>query len=57
MGAHAKTDSSFCEQFNAIENAIAEEEQKLEKLRVLKQGLMDDLLTGRVRVTHLLEES
>jgi N-6 DNA Methylase len=24
--------------------------QRLEKLRLLKQGLMDDLLTGRVRV-------
>lgn len=31
------------------------EEDQLEKLRLLKAGLMDDLLTGRVRVTPLLE--
>lgn len=30
------------------------EEDDLEKLRLLKAGLMDDLLTGRVRVTPLL---
>ncbi len=29
---------------------------EVEKLRLLKQGLMEDLLTGRVRVTHLLDE-
>ena len=29
----------------------------LKKLRLLKQGLMDDLLTGRVRVTNLLQEA
>ena len=29
----------------------------LAKLRLLKQGLMEDLLTGRVRVTPLLAES
>jgi hypothetical protein len=27
------------------------------KLRLLKQGLMEDLLTGRVRVTNLLGEA
>jgi type I restriction enzyme S subunit len=27
------------------------------KLRLLKQGLMEDLLTGRVRVTALLKEA
>lgn len=31
------------------------EESQLQKLRLLKYGLMDDLLTGRVRVTPLLE--
>ena len=30
---------------------------ELAKLRLLKQGLMEDLLTGRVRVTNLLEEA
>ena len=33
------------------------EESQLQKLRLLKSGLMDDLLTGRIRVTPLLEES
>lgn len=31
------------------------EESQLQKLRLLKSALMDDLLTGRVRVTPLLE--
>ncbi len=31
------------------------EEANACKLRLLKQGLMEDLLTGRVRVTPLLE--
>lgn len=38
---------------NRIQNAIAESA----KLRELKAGLMDDLLTGRVRVTPLLAEA
>ena len=33
------------------------EEEELEKLRSQKIGLMDDLLTGRVRVTPLLEQA
>jgi len=33
------------------------EGKKLEKLRLSKAGLMDDLLTGRVRVTPLLQEA
>jgi type I restriction enzyme S subunit len=33
---------------------IASEELGLRKLLLLKSGLMDDLLTGRVRVTPLL---
>ncbi|RMH24731.1 MAG: restriction endonuclease subunit S, partial [Planctomycetota bacterium] len=34
---------------------LVAENSMLAKLRLLKQGLMDDLLTGRVRVTGLLE--
>lgn len=34
---------------------VLSESDKLAKLRLLKQALMDDLLTGRVRVTPLLE--
>lgn len=40
----------------AMDARLAIEEQKLEKLKVQKLGLMDDLLTGRVRVTPLLEK-
>ena len=40
----------------AFEGRILAEERTLAKLRLLKQGLMDDLLTGRVRVTPLLTE-
>lgn len=34
--------------------AIAKEQALLDKLRLQKSGLMDDLFTGRVPVTHLL---
>jgi type I restriction enzyme, S subunit len=36
---------------------ITVEESYLVKLKQLKKGLMHDLLTGRVRVTQLIEES
>ena len=36
---------------------VVAEQRELEKLRTLKHGLMKDLLTGRVRVTPLLEEA
>lgn len=39
---------------DAADNRIATEASALEKLRAQKSGLMDDLLTGRVRVTPLL---
>lgn len=37
------------------EHRASVEEANASKLRLLKQGLMEDLLTGRVRVTPLLE--
>lgn len=36
--------------YRCIEKRILAEEQELQKLRALKRGLADDLLTGRVRV-------
>lgn len=36
--------------YRSIEKRIVAEEQELQKLRALKRGLADDLLTGRVRV-------
>ncbi|MFM4959686.1 restriction endonuclease subunit S domain-containing protein [Aeromonas caviae] len=53
----------FEEQFAIVdrvrtsEGRIREEVESLEKLKALKAGLMDDLLTGRVRVTPLLAEA
>lgn len=44
----------IADKIEIFEIQILEEQKKLEKLRVQKQGLMDDLLTGRVRVTPLL---
>jgi type I restriction enzyme S subunit len=40
-----------------IDQTIEKEQQYKEKLERIKQGLMQDLLTGKVRVNHLLEES
>ncbi len=41
---------------NLVVKAITDEESKLIKLRSLKTALMQDLLTGKVRVTALLDE-
>ncbi len=41
----------------AHEERATSESTGLAKLHLLKQGLMEDLLTGRVRVTALLEEA
>ncbi|MGS0639616.1 hypothetical protein, partial [Citrobacter sp. VF227] len=39
----------------ALDAQLQSELQELEVLRAIKAGLMDDLLTGRVRVTPLLK--
>lgn len=40
---------------NTVNDAAANEAELLTKLLLKKTGLMNDLLTGRVRVTHLLQ--
>jgi type I restriction enzyme S subunit len=40
----------IAERMSAVDDKIAREALYLSKLRLLKQGLMEDLLTGRVRV-------
>ncbi|CAM3506542.1 restriction endonuclease subunit S [Halomonas lysinitropha] len=40
-----------------LDERIEKESSKLTKLKSLKKGLMDDLLTGRVRVTPLLDQA
>jgi type I restriction enzyme, S subunit len=41
--------------YEALQSQLQSEKDALEKCRSTKSGLMDDLLTGRVRVTPLLE--
>ncbi|MGE6690278.1 restriction endonuclease subunit S [Stutzerimonas stutzeri] len=43
------------ERIESVEHDIGSNQQLLSKFRLQKAGLMDDLLTGRVRVTPLLE--
>jgi len=45
----------IAEIFSQIDQAIEEEEKYKQKLERLKKGLMEDLLTGKVRVNKLLE--
>lgn len=45
----------IAKRITSISNRIHGEAEMLQKLRLKKSGLMDDLLTGRVRVTSLLE--
>ena len=46
----------IAEVLSQIDSVIEKEEKYKEKLERLKRGLMEDLLTGRVRVTQLLNE-
>jgi type I restriction enzyme S subunit len=39
-----------------IDQTIEKEQQYKEKLQKIKQGLMEDLLTGKVRVNNLIKE-
>ncbi|MEO5362502.1 MAG: restriction endonuclease subunit S [Magnetococcus sp. DMHC-8] len=47
----------IAEHYEAIQSRLIEEQISVDKLRKNKSGLMDDLLTGRVRVTPLLEDT
>jgi type I restriction enzyme S subunit len=46
----------IAEILSQTDQTIEKEEQHKEKLQKIKQGLMQDLLTGKVRVNHLVEE-
>lgn len=52
-----KEQRRICDRLYALLDAISTRAQELTVLRQLKQGLMDDLLTGRVRVTPLLNQA
>ena len=45
---------AIAERYDAVQTRLDSEERAVGKLRTLKSGLMDDLLSGRVRVTLLL---
>ncbi|MCQ9374431.1 restriction endonuclease subunit S [Methyloversatilis sp. XJ19-13] len=45
----------ICERVDALDRTLATNMALMSKLREQKSGLMDDLLTGRVRVTPLLD--
>jgi len=53
---------SFYEQYcismilSNIDGTINRERNYKQKIKRIKQGLMEDLLTGKVRVNHLIEE-
>ena len=44
---------AIVERLSAVDDRVRAEQDELTKLRLIKQGLMEDLLTGRVRVTNL----
>lgn len=44
------------EKVRSIWKRIKEEKRRVKKLKKQKAGLMDDLLTGRIRVTELIEQ-
>jgi len=46
----------IAEILSQIDQTIEKEQQYKEKLQKIKQGLMQDLLTGKVRVNHLINE-
>ncbi len=48
---------AMCQRLEAIDKTVAANESLLLKSLLQKSGLMDDLLTGRVRVTPLLAEA
>ncbi len=51
----AEEQTLIADRISSLEDRIQFERAQLEKLLQQKSGLMDDLLTGRVRVTPLLE--
>lgn len=49
--------SRIASMLNQLDKRLAEEKRMLSKLKLKKRGLMDDLLTGRVRVMPLLDQA
>ncbi|MCW1311770.1 MAG: restriction endonuclease subunit S, partial [Candidatus Parvarchaeota archaeon] len=46
----------IAEILETVDNIIEKEQKYKEKLEKLKQGFMEDLLTGKVRVNNLIKE-
>ncbi|WP_341936545.1 restriction endonuclease subunit S [Marinimicrobium sp. C2-29] len=51
----AEEAARICRSSSGLNTRLQKENEKYEKLKKQKSGLMDDLLTGRVRVTSLLD--
>lgn len=51
---HSEEAAKICYASNSLNSRLKDEHEKLQKLKKQKLGLMDDLLTGRVRVTDLI---
>ncbi|MGM0703342.1 MAG: restriction endonuclease subunit S [Pseudomonadota bacterium] len=47
----------ICNRLNALSDTLGTRSQELRVLQQIKEALMDDLLTGRVRVTPLLDNA
>jgi type I restriction enzyme S subunit len=47
---------SIAEMLSQMDQTIEKEQKYKQKLESIKQGLMEDLLTGKVRVNHLINE-
>jgi restriction endonuclease S subunit len=45
-----KEQKAMVERLNSIDKLIEKEKQYVEKLKLKKKGLMQDLLTGKVKV-------
>ena len=54
---HPKEQQKICDVLNNIDQQIEKEYEFLEKTKRTKQGLMQDLLTGKVSVAPLLENN
>lgn len=54
MPIHAEELITIGKRIYSLQHRIAQEQSSLDKLHRQKSGLMDDLLTGRIRVTPLL---
>ncbi|ODS40181.1 hypothetical protein BEH94_01380 [Candidatus Altiarchaeales archaeon WOR_SM1_SCG] len=54
---HLEEQQKIASILSSTDSKIQQEKQELNKLKRIKQGLMQDLLTGKVRVNHLINDA